>query len=502
MKKRVSEIITIEDVKKWNEGEIITIAAGTGAGKSYFVKNILYAFAKANDKKILFLIHRTNCVNQFQKEIERDEKTDTIHIKTYQFIETKIKNNKAIDFSEYQYIVCDEFHYFMSDASFNKTTDISLNTILNENNKIRIFMSATGEHVQKYINNIKKMDTINYKVPITYDFIKTLSFFNKNETLEKFIEECIEGTEKAIFFIESAQKAYDLYKKYEKYCLFNCSKSNKKYYQYVNKDKINNMLENEKFEEQILITTTCMDAGVNIIDQDLLHIVCDVEDIGTLIQCIGRKRQQNKDDKIYLYIHNINNKQLGGKKTQINIKIKMAQYLRKHTVKEFIQEFQREYDCSNIVYDDIVQEDNKSTKKINELMYFKCLIDKVIIDNMIAASKKYGYTKYVRKLFNKKDSEVRILEESYQKETLEEYLDKIAGKKLFKEEQKELINMIDLKQDGKQLKSFKSFNACFDENKIPYMIISKEDKRRKLENGTINKNRGKTYWEVVKTILE
>ena len=55
VKKRVSEIITTEEIKKWNKGDIITITAGTGAGKSYFIKNILYAFAKQENKKILFL---------------------------------------------------------------------------------------------------------------------------------------------------------------------------------------------------------------------------------------------------------------------------------------------------------------------------------------------------------------------------------------------------------------------------------------------------------------
>ena len=86
-RKRVSEIITTEEIKKWNKGDIITITAGTGAGKSYFIKNILYAFAKKENKKILFLIHRTDCKNQFYEEIKRDNKLDTINIKTYQSIE-------------------------------------------------------------------------------------------------------------------------------------------------------------------------------------------------------------------------------------------------------------------------------------------------------------------------------------------------------------------------------------------------------------------------------
>ena len=51
--------------------------------------------------------------------------------------------------------------------------------------------------------------------------------------------------------------------------MFNCSKNNSDYYKYVDKEKIKNMLTNEKFEDLILITTTCMDAGVNLIDLEL-----------------------------------------------------------------------------------------------------------------------------------------------------------------------------------------------------------------------------------------
>ncbi|MBL5889933.1 DEAD/DEAH box helicase family protein [Heyndrickxia sporothermodurans] len=308
MKKWVSEVVTQDEIKKWNNGDIITISAGTGAGKSRFIKVSLYAHAKRQGKKILFLIHRTNCVNQFQMEIEKDYKTDIIDIKTYQHIEAKIRYDKNFDFSEYQYIVCDEFHYFMQDY-FNKYTDISLNAILNQTDKIRIFMSATGDVMEKYLSGFKKIDVTPYKISIDYNFIRKLIFFNKDETFEQVIQQAIDENKKAIFFIDSAEKAYNLYKKYKEHCLFNCSKHNDKYYKYVDEEKINQMLLKERFEENILITTTCLDTGVNIIDKDLYCIFCDVKDIRTLIQCIGRKRIQDKDDKIELYIKSVNNKQ-------------------------------------------------------------------------------------------------------------------------------------------------------------------------------------------------
>ena len=128
-KLRVSDVVTIEQIKLWNLGDIITIKAGTGVGKSWLIKNLLYDIAKSENKKILMLIHRSNCTEQFIDEIVRDNKTDVIDIKTYQKLEYKELKSYFNDLSEYKYIVCDEFHYFMSDASFSKTTDMSFDLI-------------------------------------------------------------------------------------------------------------------------------------------------------------------------------------------------------------------------------------------------------------------------------------------------------------------------------------------------------------------------------------
>ncbi|AFM40997.1 DNA/RNA helicase, superfamily II [Desulfosporosinus acidiphilus SJ4] len=483
---RVSDVVTIKKVKSWMPGDVITIKAGTGVGKSYFIKNNLYALAKKEGSKILLLVNRINCKDQFVDEIGKAKKTDIIDIKTYQYIENKEANKNYFDFSEYDYIVCDEFHYFMSDAAFNINTDLSLNAILAQTFPVKIFMSATGDYMKNYITGVRKIETIDYEVPITYDFIKSLTFFNKDETLEAFIEEAIAKNHKAIFFIQSATKAYDLYKKYKKHCLFNCGKSDK-HYKYVDKEKIKEMLKKERFEDQILITTTCMDTGVNINDIDLYHIVCDVKDIGVLVQCIGRKRLENKDDKIYLYVKTINNQSLGGMETQLKRKVNMADYLREHTVKEYLEEYKRQYDTSNIVYNDTVKEDNKSTLKVNELMFFKVKTDLAELSFMKTYGD-FGYCKYLASKFGFRDDNgyynYRTIEEDYQKDKIVNFMAKVVGKKLTKEEQNELIDIVDLRDSrNRQQKSIGQLNEYFKANNIKYFIISK-------------KSGPKRYWEV------
>ncbi|MBU3173701.1 DEAD/DEAH box helicase family protein [Clostridium estertheticum] len=498
---RVSDLITTDVVKTWNKGEVITIRAGTGVGKSYFIKTILYAFAKKNHKRILFLIHRNNCVDQFKDEIITANKADVVDIRTYQSLESlRSVHKKDFDFSVYDYIVCDEFHYFMSDAAYNKTTDISLNIILSQSGAIRVFMSATGEYMKLYINNIEKKVTIDYLLPIDFDFIEKLSFYSSNDSLDTVIENILKKGEKIILFIESATLAYELYLKYKKYALFNCSKGNEHYYKYVDVYKIKDMLKNEKFDEAVLITTTCMDAGVNIKDIKIKTIVCDVRDIGVLIQCIGRKRLQLNDDKIHLIVKTLNNVQLGGIKSKLIIKISKAEFLKNHNVKEYIVKYPRQNDYNDIVYADTVVEDDKSTHKINELRYLKCKIDIDDIDEMLSFGN-YGYCKYLANKFGFHEDdrfEFDVLEMSKIKDNLNVFLEGMVGISFFQvKDRVELIKKIDVRSDGKLLKRLNNLNGALEEIKLPYRII--EFPTSRIING--KQKRFPAAWKVVKLVI-
>ena len=70
----------------------------------------------------------------------------------------------------------------------------------------------------------------------------------------------------------------------------------------VNDAEIEKILKNERFESSMLITTTCMDAGLNLKDPDIRYIIVDVQDVGSIIQCIGRKRIGKEEDPVCVYI--------------------------------------------------------------------------------------------------------------------------------------------------------------------------------------------------------
>lgn len=153
---RVSDVITETEIRKWKNGDVVTISASCGAGKSYFIKNILYEWAKSENTKILMLIHRSKPVEQFRAELERDKKTNTIDVRTYQSVEAVLKKDEYFDYDKYKFIICDEFHYFVSDSKFNNSTDLSFYSILENKSAIRIFLSATSDEMQRVLNKTLK----------------------------------------------------------------------------------------------------------------------------------------------------------------------------------------------------------------------------------------------------------------------------------------------------------------------------------------------------------
>ncbi|MBW7572449.1 DEAD/DEAH box helicase family protein [Caproiciproducens faecalis] len=463
--KYITDLISPKIIETWHDGDVIIISANCGRGKSYFIKNPLYDFAKASGKKILMLLHRINTIDQFQAEIERNHKTDEIEIRSYQKTQIEIQYNIPFDWVKYQFIISDEFHYFLDDSSFNTTTDLSLDKIINQKHAVKIFMSATGEDVVDYItDSYPNIKPITYTLTYDYSFIRSLTFYNKEETTEEFLKKAIKNNKKSIFFIQSARKAYSLYQKYKKDCLFCCSSSNSIYYKYVNKEKINSMLKNEKFDELILITTSCLDAGVNIIDRNLHDIVIDIKDVHSLLQCIGRKRIQDETDGLNICIKSLNNMVLGGLEQSNKHQIEMADYLKAgHTTNEYIDKFKRQYDKSYIVFDAVDENNQGVYKKINPLMYRKKTNDLARIKKMKELGE-FGYCKYIQNLLGVK--RYNLINENY---SLEDYLHIHQGQIMYQRtDRKDLIDIMNVRRDGKLRKRLDLLNAALKEESLKF----------------------------------
>jgi hypothetical protein len=470
---KVSDSISKEEVLGWTNEEVIFIKAGTGVGKSYFIKNTLYEVAKAEGAKILFLIHRTNCINQFKAEVERDNKMDVIDIKTYQEIEyyiggNGIKSTYIFNIQKYKYVVCDESHYFFSDSKFNKFCDISLGIILHFK-CIKILMSATGDKTEEYVGgeDFLHMPFRKYELPIKFNFIDTVVTYKKDEDLIDALryEAKQNPKDKYIIFCDSAKKCYEYYTNLQKHSMFLCSQRNELYSK-VDGSKVDAMLKNEKFECNFLFTTTCLDAGVNIVDSKVKGVIIDgITDIDVLIQCIGRKRFTNKNQKITLILRDI-------KKVTINNKIRNAKKViqigddfRNMNSINFVNKYGRDFNNSKnaIVYSKIV--DGKEQYVLNELSYYGYTTYIAELEEM----EKVGYINYIFSCLglNRKKVKCEKVVDAMERseDMIEIFINKYNGQPLDKDLQKQLIDLCNLKDNrGRLQKKISTINGYLEDN--------------------------------------
>lgn len=198
----VAEIIG-EEYKEWNDGNIILVTAPTGSGKSYF---ILHTFLKQiieKGGKLLYLVNRKILKKQLEEEL-REVRTeilcetgkrvnclqDYIDIDTYQNLENGLRNiDQAMDILSYlanfTYVVCDECHYFYADSNFNTSTELSFFTIFYYlNYKLKIFISATPEEIEKRINALieDEKQAICYRCLMSVEEIK----FPSDKRIKKY----------------------------------------------------------------------------------------------------------------------------------------------------------------------------------------------------------------------------------------------------------------------------------------------------------------------------
>ena len=67
---KVTDLIK-EEYMTWKQGDIISLSAGTGSGKTYFVINVLAKYAKENNKLILYLVPRTKLKKQVLARLKK-----------------------------------------------------------------------------------------------------------------------------------------------------------------------------------------------------------------------------------------------------------------------------------------------------------------------------------------------------------------------------------------------------------------------------------------------
>jgi len=493
--KTVSDLIKIEDIETWNNEDLVLIEAPTGRGKSHFVKKVLSKYLEDKGIKILYLVNRTIIKEQFEEELANDGITN-IKIMTYQALAKKILSLKTAKLYEYNCIVADECHHFTDEADYIFDTDIAFNWILQQS-VMKIFMTATSLYIKRYLEDNTKVDIINYQLEVNYDYIEHLYFYEQDKVIQKMLLN-LPKDEKAIYF-GSAKKAHELSLTLDS-CVFYCSKNNYEY-RSDSDDEIAEYIEkNEMFEQQVLATTKVMDCGVNIKDSAVKHVIVDIADLASLIQCIGRKRVLI-GEKINIYIKNKKGNSIRRKIEEFDNKLKYAEILKEFGTVELVKQNVHKNTYGNLIYDIYDEENNTTIKTVNELMYSKFTYDKEVYEKMILDED--GFKKEVLERMGMNISDCESLEDIMDAITINDKLNNLVGRYLFPDDQKQLKELLvrecytitqkDLR--GVNTMKIRTVNSLIEDMKLPFVVISKQDNSRKSETYR------KRFWVIEKTTI-
>lgn len=516
-----------EDYKKWVGGDSVFISAPTGVGKTTFVLHQLVDEARRYGYEVLFLSNRFVLKEQVKTEVaqmqglpkdEFDmtiiEEFEGITILSYQSLQNRVRKQRYTEYlkSRYRYIVFDEAHYIMEDSLFNPGIVYILQFIKKCMGKTKIFLSATIDEVQKFLvendyigqflfdvtlkvregvyNNC--LDTYcgraigYYKCLWTYkmpEIKKNLNirYFDDYNDLIKIINQ---DSQKWLIFVSNKEKVRE-WKHNLKVPYAVVAADDKP------SDVVTDIIKNEKFKVQVLITTKLLDNGINFNDSALKNVVIDTVSETEFIQMLGRKRLSYENEKFNLFIMKKSRKYFSGCLFEIRKNIKMFQSV--ITVDEIL----RDSDMYNkakkfyVYQDDLMKLNPAAEAKVSALAGFLEDMQKAMIDDEWAFVKKQLSWLGEEKSF----SETNFI--GYQERTknlseLGQWLKTICSKKMHKDEwqkfrqnlsQKCKLCKLSLGQPG-LLAGRKCINDFFVKNGWPYEIQTFYDKH-KSQN---------TYW--------
>lgn len=336
------------DTDKWEPKQPVFISAQTGQGKNYFVEKTLLPYVrevnhkKHTGQKVLIISNRIALRLQIENRIKninnQDLEQDTIYsygdcvdVISYQSILNRVddlKEKQARKTSRYIFVVCDEAHFFTSDAMFNPDTEEILKAIVSIfSDAIRIYMSATPYECMNYITEYEHKYSAQSQQCVFYHFKRDYSYLDVRyysfyEELKNIIINS--GNERWLIFIDNTNECERFKKiletadeKSTEEGETNASSLNGKVFTVNAKSKYNrkfqNMLLAERFDggTKVLIATSVIDNGVsfrginNIVVSDISKDKC--------LQMVGRGRVDNNDDKITLYIKRFNEEDMENK---------------------------------------------------------------------------------------------------------------------------------------------------------------------------------------------
>lgn len=324
------------DTCKWEPRQPVIISAPTGGGKNTFVEKDLPEYIRElnhrykTNHKILIFSNRRALTEQTRERLRKGTTEDAdiyygyreyVDLMPYHSLLNKAEYLKQVQThgkSKYLFVICDEAHFFTSDAAFNPDTEKILEAIVNIfQDAIRVYMTATPYECLEYIQKKescreKYISGVLYHFQRNYRYLNTKYFSEEAELRDIIINSVVTNNEKWLVFIDNKRQCAS-FKKLLEYddgqesalkgkvlTIDSDSKYNDKKYQ--------EMIINERFDKNVnvVISTSVIDNGVNF--RDIENVVITDINRTKCLQMVGRVRVDKDPDtkavlsKVTLYI--------------------------------------------------------------------------------------------------------------------------------------------------------------------------------------------------------
>lgn len=246
----------------------------------------------------------------------------TIRVETYQWLETFLQRNEDAAktyLRSFDYIVSDEYHYMVTDASFNDHVDASYEAIKELwTTKTCIFMSATARPFFDYWE-LRKMipEGQHYRLPMDYRFVSSVKFFYRDDD-ELDIIRRVQPGEKILVFVNTIAKLRKLRDTLKAEGIEDVACLCSKYRQEAEEfDKLDDVLKCNVLQHQVTLTTTTLYNGVDMKDPALKYIVSELWNPLVNAQILGRKRPLDEGDTCAVYLLHYSKERLEGELKKI-----------------------------------------------------------------------------------------------------------------------------------------------------------------------------------------
>ncbi len=356
---------------RWEPLQPVFISAQTGKGKNYFIENTLIPYVRElnykekTNYKILIFSNRLALKYQIKYRIDGNDNLDdenserdiiypynkVVDVMTYQGLLRQAELRKGW-YLKYSYVICDEAHFFTSDAMFNPHTHKILETIVRLfQNAVRVYMSATPYECLEFIIkceeeererlNLKKYGEdqskwkyekmVFYHFKRDYSYLDVKTYSSISELYDEIVKSVVQRKEKWLIFIDDKEKCVrekDNLEKLIKDKESSLAVEKKKDGEDAGADKDNEaekkvdrvyaidanskkgpiyqeIVKNERLNKDtyVLISTSVLDNGINL--EGINNIVVSDMEKSKCLQMVGRARVSDINDRKTLYMKRI-----------------------------------------------------------------------------------------------------------------------------------------------------------------------------------------------------